>query len=101
MFVMTILGMELFAYKALFKYDKLDLEYGYPIDQNFDTFVWSFTTVFVLMTEDGWSEIYYKYNRACGWKATLYFLSLFIIGPKLLLNLFLAILLKDFDDDSI
>lgn len=68
MFVMAILGMELFAYNARFNSnDKLDLINGDPIDQNFDTFVWAFTTVFILMTEDGWSGIFYYYNRACGW----------------------------------
>lgn len=36
-----------------------------------------------------------------GVRANLYFLSLYIIGPIILLNLFLAILLKNFDGDMI
>ena len=102
MFIYAILGMEVFAYKARFNSsNKVDLINGDPINQNFDSFIWSFTTVFVLMTEDGWSSIFYQYHRAVsGWKSTLYFISLFIIGPSVLLNLFLAILLQNFDNDS-
>jgi len=52
--------MELFAYNAKFDADgSIDMENGESIYQNFDTFLWSFTTVFVLLTEDGWSYIYF------------------------------------------
>jgi hypothetical protein len=55
----------------------------------------------VLLTEDGWSYVFYMYHRALGGlRANLYFLSLFIIGPRILLNLFLAILLENFDEGS-
>jgi uncharacterized membrane protein len=58
--------------------------------------------VFVLLTQDGWSDIFYSYYRACSnWQAICYFVSLYIIGPIILLNLFLAILLKNFDEDSL
>jgi Ion transport protein len=95
MFVYTILGMEVFAEKAKFSPDdKVDMEDGESIPQNFDSFLWAFTTVFVLLTEDGWSAVFYAYYRAVGaTRANLYFISLFIIGPRILLNLFLAILL--------
>jgi len=59
MFIYSILGMEMFAYKA--KYDdsgNLDLDSGESLDQNFDSFLWSFTTVFVLLTEDAWSTVH-------------------------------------------
>ncbi len=59
MFIYSILGMEMFAYKA--RYDSsgnLDLANGESLDQNFDSFLWSFTTVFVLLTEDGWSTVF-------------------------------------------
>ena len=102
MFIYAILGMEVFAYKARFNSsNKVDLINGDPINQNFDSFIWSFTTVFVLMTEDGWSSIFYQYHRAVsGWKSTLYFISLFIIGPRVLLNLFLAILINIYGEET-
>lgn len=103
MFIYSILGMEMFAYKA--KYDasgNLDMVSGESIDQNFDSFLWSFTTVFVLLTEDDWSTVYQLYHVAVGgWRANLYFLSLFIIGPRILLNIFLAILMENFENDSL
>jgi hypothetical protein len=103
MFIYSILGMEMFAYKA--KYDavgNLDLVNGESLDTNFDSFLWSFTTVFVLLTEDGWSTVFQLYSKAVGgWRANLYFLSLFIIGPRILLNIFLAILMQNFENDSI
>lgn len=71
------------------------------MDTNFDTFHWSVTTVFVLLTEDNWCHVFYQHFRAVGGlEATLYFVSLFIVGPRLLFNMFLAILIKDFDEDS-
>lgn len=102
MFIYAILGMELFAENAKFTADKVDMDNGKSIDQNFDSFLYSFTTVFVLLTQDGWSAIFYAYKRAMGnFRANLYFLSLYIVGPIILLNLFLAILLKNFDGDMI
>ncbi len=60
MFIYAILGMELFAENAKFtKDDKVDMENGKSIDQNFDSFLYAFTTVFVLLTQDGWSNIFY------------------------------------------
>ena len=95
--------MEMFAYKAKFtKDDKLDLINGESPPQNFDSFLWAITTVFILITEDTWSPIFYNYNRAVGdLRADLYFISLNIIGPKILLNLFLGILLQNFDENNL
>ena len=71
------------------------------MDTNFDTFHWSVTTVFVRLPEDTGGHIFYQHVRAVGGlEATLYFISLFIVGPRLLFNMFLAILIKDFDEDS-
>lgn len=51
MFIYAILGMELFAENAKFTADdKVDMENGTSLNQNFDSFLYSFTTVFVLLT---------------------------------------------------
>jgi len=48
---------------------------------NFDNFVSSFTTVFIILTNDGWSAIYYNYYRTSGpIVSTIFFISLIIIG---------------------
>lgn len=95
MFIFTILGMELFAGELKFdSNNQVDHANGTSINQNFDTFHWSFATVFVLLTADCWSSIWFALWRACDkWKSTLYVFSLYILGNRILLNLFLAILL--------
>ena len=100
MFIYTMLGLELFAYKIKFNSNgEVDLVNGTSTNQNFDTFLWSFTTVFVLLTADSWSNIWLQLYRAIGpWKATIYVFSIYIIGNRILLNLFLAILLQNFDE---
>ena len=39
--------------------------------------------------------------RAVGWTATLYFISLVVFGNIIMLNLFLAILLGNFEEASV
>ena len=102
--VYAILGMELFSGRVRVNHWTLvdDPVNGWPIYQNFDNFHWAVTTVFVLLTEDDWSHVFYEHFRAVGaLPATLYFISLFIIGPRLLLNLYIAILMQNFDEDSL
>ena len=94
-FIYALLGLELFAYKAQFDpKGALDLVHGISPDANFDTFPYSITTVFIILTNDAWTTIFYNNYRATGpASATIFFVTLLIIGQKILLNLFLAILL--------
>jgi hypothetical protein len=95
--------MELFAFKAKFnEKNEIDMEGGNSIMQNFDSFIWSFTTVFIILTSDSWSMIWFAYSRAMkSWVVTAYIQIIFYLGNRILLNLFLAILLQNFDEDSI
>lgn len=77
MFIYSLLGMELFAYKV-----KFDNETGKPIqgvddeiafnengsypDSTFNTFMEAFTSVFIVLANDGWSTVYINHHRACG-----------------------------------
>ena len=74
--------MELFAYKARFNSDGIfDIDNGTDPLNNFNQFLDAFTTVFVVLTNDGWSAIFYNYYRAVGAViSTIFFLSLIIIG---------------------
>jgi voltage-dependent calcium channel L type alpha-1D len=96
----TLLGLELFANRAKFTDDdQVDMTNGSPPKYNFDRFMNSFTTVFIVLTNDGISTIFYDYYRSVGpIAAILFFISLVIIGQKILLNLFIAILLENFDE---
>ena len=67
-FIFTLLGMELFAFKVKFneETDKVDLEGGTSPSVNFDSFLNSFSLVFIVLTNDGISDIYYKLYRTVG-----------------------------------
>ena len=111
MFIYSLLGMELFAYNV--KFDDNDepiqnddesisqTKGSYP-DSTFNTFLEAFVSVFIILANDGWSTIYINHYRATGWlKSTAFFLTLLIIGQFILLNLFLAILIRNFDEQSL
>ena len=101
--VYSLLGMEMFAFKAKFDLaGNIDMENGIDPPANFNNILEAFTTVFVVLTNDGWASIYFNFYRTSGGViATIIFISLIIIGQKILLNLFLAILLENFDEDSL
>lgn len=114
MFVYTLLGMEIYAYNAAFdldnrpiKLDTNDLDFsglGYTFQfprTNFNNFLQGFTTIFVILIGDGWNNIMYDHMRTNGMGVSIpFFVSWYILGNLVLLNLFLAILLKNFEVDQ-
>lgn len=99
-FIYTLLGMELFAYKV-----KFDTNGNMTSDDtgtnpriNFDKFYNAFITVFIVLTGEDWNKIYYSYARKNYFASTIFFYSLIVFGQLILLNLFLAILLDNFDE---
>ena len=73
---------------------------------NFDDFYWSLITVFVLLSQDGWSLMMFDAMRSGGPEnpATqaycIYFLLVIVVGMYLILNLFLAILIDGFQKNK-
>lgn len=65
---------------------------------HFDTFLWSFITIFQILTGENWNTVMYDGMRATGWLATLFFLFVVLFGNFVILNLFLAILMSSFDE---
>jgi len=65
---------------------------------HFDTFLWSFITIFQILTGENWNTVMYDGMRATGWVATLFFLFVVLFGNFVILNLFLAILMSNFDE---
>jgi len=114
-FSFVILGLEGFANTLRFDYDDNLIDYfqedpaklnntsptfSIP-DSNFDYFSSAVVTVFVVITGDGWSGIYHNYYRGVsGPMATLYFISIIVLGQWILFNLLLANLLKEYDERS-
>lgn len=102
-FVFSLLGIELFNNYARFdRYDNvvaLDDPNGEPPMQNFDSFEDSFVSIFVCLIGEDWQAIMHNYMRIERSRLipNLFFIILMIIGNLFLMNLFLAILLKNFE----
>jgi hypothetical protein len=114
MYIFTLLGMQLFANKLHFDAN------GYPLyredvsaevwaasevpRENFDTFEWAFVTVFQILTGEDWPSVMFKCWRAAGAAGPFFFILVLVIGDSILLNLFLGVLLQEFeshmDDDE-
>ena len=110
-FMYAIMGMEFFANRIRFDFDNKSVKYFAPEnpqtlskvssipDSNFDNFFNAFLSVFIVLANDGWSTIYFNHYRVVGpLSSTFFFVSLVLIGQMILFNLFLAILLKEFDE---
>ena len=100
-YIYTIMGQDFFADKAKFdpNTNEIDIIAGVSPTFNFDTFINSFFTVFIVITNDGQSLIFYDYFRSVSSSlATFFWISLIILGQKVFLNLFLAFLLENFDE---
>merc|ERR1711871_1827506 len=92
-FIFTLLGMQLFGGKFDFAED--------PPRHHFDNLWWAFVSVFQVLTGENWNEVLYNGIRATGWaESVIYFTLLNIVGAYIILNLFMAILLGQFDDDD-
>jgi hypothetical protein len=108
----ALFGKEMYAYKVSFDNNNVNVpndydfetgayRQGYAPDFNFDTFLNSFTTVFISVAVEGWSDIQYTFQRAHAVSPLLtlvFFYSLFIVSRMVLYQFFLAILLKEFDN---
>lgn len=70
---------------------------------NFDNPMNGMISVFVCLIGDSWNDIMHDMVRAkqVVFLPTLYFIVLMVVGNLILMNLFLAILLKNFEDKSI
>jgi hypothetical protein len=73
---------------------------GDPPSAHFDDLWWSFVTVFQILTGENWNEVLYNGMHVNGAVAVTYFLLLSVVGNYVILNLFLAILLEQFEKDD-
>ncbi|GMH93963.1 hypothetical protein TL16_g12770 [Triparma laevis f. inornata] len=111
-FIYSLCGIQFFSNRMVFDdmdapvdikdYDKW-LEY-YPDRprSHFDSILWAMVTVFQILTGENWNACMYD-----GWRcstvpelAVLYYLSLVIFGAFIVMNLFLAILLGNFEGNE-
>ena len=104
MFIFSLLGMELFGYKVLF-YDELPVQQddpnfkeALPPRPNFDNLGMSIATVFAVAIGDDWNYFMALAYRAEGFIALVFYPIVFVFMNLVLLNLFLAILLQNFEN---
>ena len=87
-----------------------DQDDEWPSRYHFDDIGNAFLAIFVVLSGENWNEIMFNSHRAT-WDnnmaqplpipfAIIYFIGLFVIGNLLLFNLFIAILLSNFDEDD-
>jgi hypothetical protein len=92
-FIYALLGMELFAH--FIKFD------GVSPRQNFDDFLHAYISVFSVTMGDDWQYMMYDAIRTQGYAISIvYFVSLIIVAKFILLNLLIAILLGNFEDEN-
>ena len=65
--------------------------------ENFDTLRRALLTIFDVLIGNDWSSIMFNCIRAKGEASSIYYILIVIIGTIILMNLFLAIMLGNFD----
>jgi len=95
LFIYAVVGMEMFGE---------DTSLGNSDDQplpNFNSFFPAIDTLFRVATGDGWTDLYDGYLAYYEYYGTLiYFLTFFVFGGAVLLNLFIAVILDTFADNT-
>ena len=107
-FIYALIGMQLFANRMHFDpvtgyviaYNENGYDTAYIPRSNFDTFGWAMTTVFQILSGENWNSIMYDGRRATSSIAVIYFISLVVVGVFIVMSLFLAILIKNFEDED-
>jgi hypothetical protein len=101
-YVFALLGMQMFAGRLKFNAEGyFDPVNGRLSRQNFDNLLASLITVFQILIGDNWNMVMYKAYLAVKPRAVIYFIILVLVGKIILLNLFLAILLGNFEQESL
>uniref|UniRef100_UPI00358E9D2A sodium channel protein type 3 subunit alpha-like n=1 Tax=Myxine glutinosa TaxID=7769 RepID=UPI00358E9D2A len=72
-------------------------DYGYT---NYDNFGWAFLSLFRLMTQDYWENLFQKTLRASGKVYMIFFIMVIFLGSFYLINLILAVVAKAYEDQE-
>ncbi|XP_077392677.1 sodium channel, voltage-gated, type I-like, alpha [Festucalex cinctus] len=72
-------------------------DYGYT---SFDSFGWAFLSLFRLMTQDFWENLYQQTLRASGKPYMVFFVLVIFLGSFYLINLILAVVAMAYEEQS-
>ncbi|KAM6070447.1 sodium channel protein type 2 subunit alpha-like isoform 3-T3 [Chlamydotis macqueenii] len=72
-------------------------DYGYT---SFDTFSWAFLSLFRLMTQDYWENLYRLTLRAVGKTYMIFFVLVIFLGSFYLINLILAVVAMAYEEQN-
>uniref|UniRef100_A0A8C7SKV3 Sodium channel protein n=1 Tax=Oncorhynchus mykiss TaxID=8022 RepID=A0A8C7SKV3_ONCMY len=72
-------------------------DFGYT---SFDTFSWAFLSLFRLMTQDYWENLYQQTLRAAGKPYMIFFVLVIFLGSFYLINLILAVVAMAYDEQN-
>ncbi|XP_076026026.1 sodium channel, voltage-gated, type I-like, alpha isoform X1 [Genypterus blacodes] len=72
-------------------------DYGYT---SFDSFGWAFLSLFRLMTQDYWENLYQQTLRASGKPYMIFFVLVIFLGSFYLVNLILAVVAMAYDEQN-
>eukprot|EP00760_Papus_ankaliazontas_P021273 PhM_4_TR18667/c0_g1_i1/m.19829 len=76
LFIASLVGMQFFGGKFR-QFEAID---GEPIRSTFDSFYWSFLTIFQILNRDAWPNVMWNGMRATGEPAAIYFIGLVLCG---------------------
>ena len=98
-YVFALIGMSFFAGALKFdeKTDRVDFVDGESPRKNFDALHWSVITIFQVLLSEEWNQIMYSCIRSVHPVSACYFIMLVLTGNIIMLNLFLAILIGNFE----
>ncbi|KTG32631.1 hypothetical protein cypCar_00048932, partial [Cyprinus carpio] len=71
--------------------------YGYT---SFDTFGWAFLSLFRLMTQDYWENLYHHTLRSAGKAYMVFFVLVIFLGSFYLVNLILAVVAMAYEEQN-
>eukprot|EP00756_Hemistasia_phaeocysticola_P021955 Hpha_TRINITY_DN15803_c5_g1::TRINITY_DN15803_c5_g1_i1::g.189890::m.189890/K04852/CACNA1E; voltage-dependent calcium channel R type alpha-1E len=108
LFIYAVMGMQLFGYSTSpppLTYHECDYpsitecSVAHPKRLQFNSLWRSLLTVFVIITGEGWAKIAITMMEDVGWASCFYYISLFVMGRYIILNLFVAIIIEQFQQE--
>lgn len=94
LYIYALLGLEMYSLRVA-------MDDGQPPQSNFNSLYSAMVTVFIMLANDGWAKIYFVHYRVTdGLSTSVYFLSLIFIGRFIVMNLFVSILVENFEELS-